>query len=251
MGNPARGVSARPMPTAKDSTTFRRLGRGVSAAASRPRRLGRGTTPSATSERRSAPARLARIGREEWTIDLNAMLQPYLGAAVVGLAILLLILFGALFAQSRRVGSLDRRLRRMTQGDDGRSIEGVLEAHLERVQEVTRQVDALSARAAVLEADARRAFTRVGFVRFNPFDDTGGNQSFALAILDSREDGVVMSSLHSRASTRMYAKAMSAGRSEGALSQEEEQAVEQARSESLGRKALSERVGEDRSSADR
>jgi len=184
-------------------------------------------------------------------MDLNALLQPYLGAAVVGLAIVLLIVFVALVAQSRRVGNLDGRLRRITQGDDGRSLEGVLEAHLERVQEVSREVDALTARANVLEADTRRALTRVGFVRFNPFEDTGGNQSFALAILDSREDGVVVSSLHSRATTRMYAKAMSGGRPEGALSQEEEQAVEQARSETLGRRALAERVGEDRGSADR
>ena len=170
---------------------------------------------------------------------------------MVGLAIVLLIVFIALVALSRRVGHLDRRLRRITQGDDGRSIEGVLEAHLERVQEVSREVDALTARAAVLEADARRAFTRVGFVRFNPFDDTGGNQSFALAILDSREDGVVISSLHSRATTRMYAKAMSGGNAEGALSQEEAQAVAQARSETFGRKALTDRVGEDRGSAER
>ena len=184
-------------------------------------------------------------------IDLNALLQPYLGAAVVGLAIVLLIVLIGLIAQSRRVGLLDRRLRRITQGDDGRSLEGVLEAHLERVQEVSREVDALTARAGVLEADARRAFTRVGFVRFNPFDETGGNQSFALALLDSREDGVVISSLHSRATTRMYAKAMSAGKPEGALSQEEEQAVEQARSETLGRKALADRIGEERGSADR
>jgi hypothetical protein len=180
------------------------------------------------------------------------MVQPYLGAIVVGLAVLLLIVFVGLIAQSRRVAHLDRRLRRITQGDGGRSLEGVLEAHLERVQEVSREVDALTARAAVLESDSRRAFSRVGLVRFNPFEDTGGNQSFALALLDSREDGVVISSLHSRAATRLYAKAMASGKSEGALSDEELKAVEQARSETLGRRALAERVGgEDRGSGDR
>ena len=170
---------------------------------------------------------------------------------MVGLGIILLIVVMALIAQSRRVAHLDRRLRRITQGDGGRSLEGVLEAHLERVQEVSREVDALTARAAVLEADSRRAFTRIGLVRFNPFEDTGGNQSFALALLDSREDGIVISSLHSRAATRFYAKAMSGGKPEGALSDEEAKAVEQARGDTLGRLALAERVGDDRASTDR
>lgn len=170
---------------------------------------------------------------------------------MVGLGVVLLIAIAALIAQSRRVALLDRRLRRITQGDGGRSLEGVLEAHLERVQEVSREVDALTARAAVLEADSRRAFSRVGLVRFNPFEDTGGNQSFALALLDSREDGVVISSLHSRAATRLYAKAIAGGKPEGALSDEESKAVEHARSETLGRKALAERVGDERGSGDR
>ena len=51
-----------------------------------------------------------------------------------------------------------------------------------------------------------RAFQRVGLVRFNPFEDTGGNQSFALALLDAEGNGWVLSSLHARTGTRVYAK---------------------------------------------
>lgn len=212
--------------------------------------------PSAVRVRHLAPAAGSALldcgasGRRAPGIDLNALIQPYLGATVVGLGVLLLIVLVALIVQSRRVARLDARLRRITQGDGGRSLEGVLEAHLERVQEVSREVDALTARAAVLEADSRRAFSRIGLVRFNPFEDTGGNQSFALALLDSREDGFVISSLHNRSATRFYAKAMSAGKPEGALSDEETKAVDQARSDTLGRRALAERVGEDRAAND-
>ena len=65
-------------------------------------------------------------------------------------------------------------------------------------------------------------------VRFNPFEDTGGNQSFAIALLDAHGDGVVISSLHARGSTRLYAKAVRAGRPDGAASAEEAQALRQA-----------------------
>lgn len=189
--------------------------------------------------------------QEDGPIDLNAVLDPYLGLIVVVLSVLLLIVVAALIAQSRRVAHLDRRLRRLTQGEGGRSLEALLDAHLQRVERMSRDVDALTARAAVLETGSQHAFTRVGLVRFNPFEDTGGNQSFALALLDAREDGIVISSLHARGATRMYAKAMAGGRPEAALSDEEAKAVEQARSDTLGRRALAERVGDERGAATR
>lgn len=65
----------------------------------------------------------------------------------------------------------------------------------------------------------------MGLVRFNPFEDTGGNQSFALALLDAHGDGVIVSSLHARNMTRVYAKAVVGGTSDAALSDEESQAL--------------------------
>ncbi len=104
----------------------------------------------------------------------------------------------------------------------------MLDAHLDKVFGVAREVDELTVRTAMVETNLRRSFQRVGLVRFNPFEDTGGNQSFALALLDANGDGLVVSSLHSRAGTRLYAKAVAAGRSETALSDEETRAVTEA-----------------------
>lgn len=70
---------------------------------------------------------------------------------------------------------------------------------------------------------------KVGFKRFNPFTNTGGNQSFSLGILDENGDGIMISSLHSRESTRIYAKPITKGKSAGTgLSAEEKQALKQA-----------------------
>jgi hypothetical protein len=90
---------------------------------------------------------------------------------------------------------------------------------------VVHDVDQLAARSATIETDLRSALQRVGMVRFNPFEETGGNQSFALALLDGQGNGFVISSLHARAGTRIYGKALSGGRSETALSTEESEAV--------------------------
>jgi hypothetical protein len=116
----------------------------------------------------------------------------------------------------------------LTRGEDGRNLGAILEAHLEKVFQVARDVGDLEARTVILEATARRTLQRVGIVRFNPFEETGGNQSFALTILDERGDGFVVSSLHARSGTRLYAKMITAGKAETALSEEESQALRQA-----------------------
>ncbi len=79
-----------------------------------------------------------------------------------------------------------------------------------------------------VEAVARRAVQHVGLVRYNPFEDTGSNQSFALALLDEDANGIVLSSLHSRQQTRVYLKEIVAGRCEAALSAEESEALRRA-----------------------
>jgi hypothetical protein len=128
----------------------------------------------------------------------------------------------------RRTRRLGRRLESLTRGSDEQSLEGVLGGALDRVGQVARDVEKVSARTTAVERDVVGSLGRVGLVRFNPFEDTGGNQSFALALLDGHGDGFIVSSLHARAGTRLYAKAVAAGASETALSAEEAEALEQA-----------------------
>ena len=130
-----------------------------------------------------------------------------------------------LLRQTRR---LRRRIESITGGSDAQSLEAVLGSHIERVRDVVKSVESVGARTGVIERDIAGSFGRMGLVRFNPFEDTGGNQSFALALLDGRANGFVVSSLHSRAGTRLYAKTIAAGSSETALSEEESEALRQA-----------------------
>ncbi len=148
------------------------------------------------------------------------------------LSVVLALTLVALVVQNRRVTGLEMRLLRLTRGSNDGNLEDVLDSHLDTVARVVDDLDELAARSAMLEARSQRAFSRLGVVRFNPFEDTGGNQSFAMALLDGRDDGIVISSLHSRSGTRVYAKTLSGGRSDGALSDEESRALDLARSPS-------------------
>ena len=173
-------------------------------------------------------ARLDPPAQEAVLIDIDALVSANIAPIVGGLVIVVLALAFAVVGLIRRVRKLGARLESLTQGGDESSLEAVLGSHLERVNRAVSDVDVVAARTTALERDVQGSFGRVGFVRFNPFEDTGGNQSFALAMLDGRGDGFVVSSLHARAGTRVYAKAIAAGSSEAALSDEEAEALKQA-----------------------
>jgi hypothetical protein len=173
---------------------------------------------------------------------VTTFIQENLGLVVGLLVVAVVVALAVAVVALRRATEIGRSLEAMTRGEDGRSLQGVLEAHLGRVVEVSAAVDRLTGRTSVLEATGRKAFQRIGLVRFNPFEDTGSNQSFALALLDADDDGVIVSSLHARGGTRIYAKAIAAGRPEATLSDEESEALELARGAAAGRVALADRA---------
>lgn len=158
-------------------------------------------------------------------IDVDALVRPVLVPVTIGLAVIVVVLVGIAVVQGRRIARLGRRLDGLARGADGRTLEAVLAANLDQAERVGREVDQLVTRSAAVESDLKTALQRVGMVRFNPFEETGGNQSFALAVLDPQGNGFVMSSLHARSGTRIYGKALWAGRAETALSIEETEAV--------------------------
>lgn len=95
--------------------------------------------------------------------------------------------------------------------------------------ELTRSdLNTLQKKVADMDVLLGHSVQHVGLVQFNPFQETGGDQSFALALLDKQGDGVVVSSLHSRTVTRFYAKPVKGGTATSSLSEEEAKAVQQA-----------------------
>jgi len=79
-----------------------------------------------------------------------------------------------------------------------------------------------------LENILSKTIQKTGIVRFNPFSDIGGNQSFAIALLDEKNNGFVISSLFVKEGNRVYAKAVKDGKSEHSLSNEEIEAIDRA-----------------------
>lgn len=109
------------------------------------------------------------------------------------------------------------------------SIVQMLDDLLERQESNKKAIANIEKICEKLEKEGSLHIQKLGLLRFNPFKDTGGDQSFILALLDSHDTGVIISSLHTRTGTRWYAKAVKKGKGvEYELSDEEQKAVEEA-----------------------
>ena len=76
-----------------------------------------------------------------------------------------------------------------------------------------------------LRSDIQLTIQKIGITRFTPFKETGGNQSFSIALLDKNNDGVVITSIYSKERSRIFAKPIENGQSTYKLSQEEEETI--------------------------
>ena len=144
-----------------------------------------------------------------------------IGVGVVGLAV-------GVFATVHTI-RLQRRFTATFGDNETDSLERTLSQHLKRVENVDDRLVKLTEAYEQLTLTSSFASQKISIVRFNPFGDTGGDQSFSLAVLDSHDSGYVLTSIHGREGTRVYVKPVDYGKtSKYTLSDEEQQALTQA-----------------------
>ena len=113
--------------------------------------------------------------------ELNRVLTDNLAAVLIVMAVAIVVLLVLVILQSIRVGRAVDGYRRLVRDGSGGSLDDVLQAHVARVEEVRGRLGEIDGVQATLEHRTQTSIQHIGLIRFNPFDDTGSDQSFALA----------------------------------------------------------------------
>lgn len=163
----------------------------------------------------------------KWTHFLLGFVRQYETWVLIALSAIVLILVVINLSLALKVGKLSRGRRRAATTEGGTSAADI-EDILNRLDGSDEQHVLLGEKLKVTDERLAQSIQKVGLVRFDAFPDVGGEQSFALALLDREMNGVVLSSLYSRSESRVYAKEVSGGQSQHALSDEEREALRRA-----------------------
>jgi hypothetical protein len=154
------------------------------------------------------------------------------------LTILLIVGIVWILDLQRRLRWLQQRRDEMFAGaEEDTNLAATVENLAARLSETNARTERLVAQAKQVDDALAHVVQGVGLVRFRAFQDTGGDQSFALALADGEGNGVVISALYGRGKTRVYAKPVQGWLSPKPLGEEEEQALVEARQIVVGHDA--------------
>ena len=118
----------------------------------------------------------------------------------------------------------------LVRGISSKTMKAVLDGLLQDLSVSQKDITILKQRCDTIEEDGLLHIQKVGLLRFNPFNDTGGDQSFILSLVNGKNSGIVISGLHSRSGTRWYAKRIAEGKGlEHELSDDENKALRDAK----------------------
>lgn len=160
--------------------------------------------------------------------QFTAWITANLQYVIIGLTVLIFLALIVFISVNIKLTRLNRHYEQMMRGTSGVNLEQLLNHHIEQVNLVSSKTGQLDRDVQRLEATLRTAVQKVGLVRFNAFEDTGSDLSFAVAMLNAANDGVVVSSIFGRSESRIYAKPIVAGQSSYFLTDEEKGALEKA-----------------------
>jgi len=166
---------------------------------------------------------------------LDSIIQNHIGLSVIGAAIIgILLIFWNIFLHLN-VSRIKQNQQQFFSGKNGADLEKTILDQGKNVKELDRDIQDLYSISNQIHDLALKSVHKVGVVRFNPFKDLGGDQSFSIALLDGQNSGLVISALHTREGNRVYAKPVDKGKAlKYPLTEEEKEAIQKAEAGASG-----------------
>lgn len=162
-------------------------------------------------------------------------IQPWIGMATIVLVIALLVYSVILHI---RLGSLKKKYDFFMQGDNGASLERKLSVEVSEIRDAAKGLETMMTEQAAIRNIQSNTIQKIGFIKYNAFENIGNDLSFALTLLDGNNNGICISSIYGRNESRIFSKPIVKGKSLVSLSQEELESLNEALGERTNEEAL-------------
>ncbi len=161
----------------------------------------------------------------EILLDTIRNYEPFI---IIGLLILVVILLLVQMMNRIEINRLEKRYKKMMKGSYGKTIEELLVDYTGKIEASMKIVDDLELAYNSLDNRVKNSLQKCGVIRFRAFDDVGSDLSYSIALLNEKNDGVILTGIYGRNECATFAKPIENGISKYDLSDEEKQAIKNA-----------------------
>ena len=147
---------------------------------------------------------------------------------VVAGAVVIVVLFLYCILLQTKINALTKRYDYFMAGENGVSLERKLAVEVKELRDAAESIEQLFQQQQAIHTTQQNTFQKIGFVKYNAFENIGNDLSFALTLLDGNNNGVCISSVYGRSESRIFSKPIVKGKSLVGLSQEEMESLNDA-----------------------
>lgn len=151
----------------------------------------------------------------------------WMGLGAILVLLLCFILFQFIFLRSK-VNRLTKKYNQFMKGKDGASLEFILSSEINELRDMVTSSESMLHQQELLATMQMKSLQKIGLVRFDAFEETGDKLSFAMTVLDGKNNGFVLTSISGDETARIYAKQVMNGSCNESISVEEAQSIEMA-----------------------
>lgn len=127
-----------------------------------------------------------------------------------------------------KTGKLKKKYKQFMAGEDAKSLEKLILEKIDQIDKLNKSNEINKKNIENITENLLLTFKKVGIIKYDAFNEMGGKLSFALALLNDKNDGFIINAMHSREGCYTYIKEIIKGESYIALGEEEKQALEEA-----------------------
>lgn len=147
---------------------------------------------------------------------------------VIGLLIVTVLLFIVVLILLNTVSKLEKKYKKLMKGTTNKNLEELINNKLDEISSATEKADMAINKCEELDKNLKDCVNKVAIMRYKAFEDVGSDLSFSIAILDSYNDGIILTGIYARNDSTVYAKPIDKGISRYDLSEEEKHVLNEA-----------------------